>query len=265
MSRRLSAESIEDAAAPTGAVVRTSVARRSAARIAIARLRVARSALAWLVLAGTAASDIAAAQPATAPIYSCTDAGGKKLTSDRPIAECNARDQRMLNADGSVKGVRAPPMTADERSEAEAREREASAERARQQEAVRRDRNLLVRFPNEAAHGKARELALDGVRKSLRASELRLVELSKERKPLNDEAEFYVGKALPLKLKLALDANDASVDAQKSLVQNQQQEIVRIDRLYDLELERLHRLWSGAQPGSFGMIAGAMPASAPRK
>jgi hypothetical protein len=219
------------------------------------------------LVSGLLAASLAWGQAAgPASIYTCTDASGKKLTSDRPIIECNAREQRVLNADGSVKRIVPPTLTADERSEAEARERDAAVERTRQQEAIRRDRNLLARFPNEAAHRKARELALEDVRKSLRQSDARLVALALERKPLADEAEFYVNKPLPLKLKLAIDANDASVDAQKSLVQNQQIESLRIDKLYDNELERLKKLWAGAQPGSLGMIAGAPPAaSAPRK
>ena len=221
------------------------------ARICAVLLAVCAGAAAWGQTAGSA------------PIYTCTDASGKKLTSDRPILECNSREQRVLNADGSVKSVRQPTMTADERAAAEERDRDALAERARQQEAVRRDRNLLARFPNETAHRKARELALDDVRKSLRQSEARLMALANERKPLTNEAEFYVGKQLPLKLKLALDANDASVDAQKSLVQNQQIEILRIDKLYDSELERLRKLWGGAQPGSLGVIPGTPPPAAP--
>ena len=207
----------------------------------------------------------AVAQPAgggSSGIYTCTDANGKKLTSDRPIVECNSREQRVLNNDGSVKQVRPPTMTSDERAEADAREREAAGELARRQEAIRRDRNLLARFPNEAAHRKARAAALDDVNKSLRASESRLVTLAAERKPLTDEAEFYVGKPLPGKIKTQLDANDAAVDAQRSLVQNQRLEAVRIDALYDAELERLRKLWGGAQPGSLGTIA-AKPASAP--
>jgi hypothetical protein len=199
--------------------------------------------------------------PPPPPIYTCTDASGKKLTSDRPIAECNNREQRVLNSDGSVKRVLGPTLTADERSEAEARDREAVAEQARRLEAIRRDRNLLARFPNEAAHRKARVAALDDMNKAVRTSEARLAALAAERKPLTDEAEFYVGKPLPAKLKTALDANDATVDAQRSLVQNQRQEVVRIDALYDAELERLKKLWAGAQPGSMGMVAAS--ASAP--
>lgn len=202
-----------------------------------------------------------AQQVAPAQIFTCTNAAGKKLTSDRPIPECNDREQRVLNADGSVKRIQGPVLTADERSESETREREASADRARKLEAIRRDRNLLARFPNEAAHRKARIAALDDVNNALRISEARLAALARDRKPLTDDAEFYVGKPLPGKLKAQLDANDASVDAQRSLVQNQKLEVIRIDQLYDAELERLKRLWSGAQPGSMGMIAGA--ASAP--
>ena len=63
-----------------------------------------------LLLAGHAM----AADPRSA-IYTCTDSNGKKLTSDRPIAECTTREQRVLNADGSVRNVVGPTLTADER------------------------------------------------------------------------------------------------------------------------------------------------------
>jgi hypothetical protein len=201
----------------------------------------------------------------TAGIYSCTDANGKKLTSDRPIADCSAREQRVLNADGSVKRMLPPTRTADEQSDYEARQHDIAIDLATKQEAVRRDRNLLSRFPDEVAHRKAREEALETVRKGLRQSEQRLAALAVERKPLNDEAEFYVGKPLPFKLKLQIDANDASVDAQKSLMQNQQLEFARIDARYDTELDRLKKLWKGAQPGSLGVIAGAASAPPLRK
>ena len=86
----------------------------------------------------------------------------------------HGRDQRLLNSDGSVKQVLPPTMTADERAAYEARQQDEALARAQQREAVRRDRNLLQRFPNEAAHQKAREAALDDTRKSLKVSEARL-------------------------------------------------------------------------------------------
>jgi hypothetical protein len=197
-----------------------------------------------------------------ASIYSCVDAQGRRLTSDRPIVECATREQRLLNTDGSVRKVVPPTMTADELAEFEAKEHRRAAERAAQQDATRRDRNLLHRFPNGASHQRAREAALDDVAKGVKFSEARLLELQDDRKPLVAETEFYVGKQMPLKLRQQLDANDAATSAQRSLVQNQKDEILRIDKLYDQELLRLKKLWSGAMPGSVDVGAAGLAPSA---
>lgn len=209
---------------------------------------------------------VASAQAQTAgtgvAVYTCLDAHGNRLTSDRPIPECNAREQRVLNHDGSLRRVIPPPMTADERAEREAAERKAALVRAAQADAVRRDRNLINRYPDEATHRNAREKALDTVRAAIKATEGRLKELAAERKPLFDEAEFYKGKPLPTRLRQAIDGNDAAVDAQKNSAQNQAVELERINRLYDAELDRLRRLWAGAQPGSLGPAVPAADAPA---
>jgi len=204
-------------------------------------------------VAALLASCLALAQPAAKPaggIYSCTTADGRRLTSDRPIAECSAREQRVLNADGSLRSVVPPSMSPEERAAYEANERKLSAERAAKADASRRDRNLMMRYRNEAQHQKAREAALDDVNKSMRISEKRILDLAAERKPLLDEAEFYQGKQFPAKLRLQLDANDASTQAQKELIENQKAELVRVNKLYDAELARLRKLWAGAAPGS---------------
>jgi hypothetical protein len=228
-------------------IVKDTVSEGKSSRLAM--LRGAGLFAAALVFAASAWPQAA---PPPRPIFSCTDANGKKLTSDRPIPDCSNRDQRLLNPDGSVQSIVPPTPTADERAESEAREREANAERVAKMDAIRRDRNLVARFSDEAAHNKARSKALDDIRNSVRVSQDRIALLNVERKPLLDEAEFYVGKSLPSKLKLALDANDASLEAQKSLIQNQQAEVIRINALYDVELARLRKLWAGAPAGSLG-------------
>lgn len=210
------------------------------------------------VAAGLVAGGAATAQG----IYTCVDAKGKRLTSDRPIPECAAREQRELNADGSVKRIVPPTLTADERAELEAREREKAAERAALQDAIRKDRNLMIRFPNEAAHTKARNAALDDLQNALAVSEKRLAALAADRKPLMDEAEFYTGRKMPLKLRQLIDANDAAADAQRQLIENQKAEVVRINALYDVELARLKKLWAGAPPGSLGPSTPAPSAGA---
>ena len=215
-----------------------------------------RATVGWMLLAGAVGAGHAA------PIYTCIDANGKKLTSDRPIAACTDREQRVLNSDGSEKTRLPPTPTGDERTEIEARQQREALERANKAEAMRRDRNLLARFPNEAAHKKAREAALEDTRKSLRVSEMRLQLLQKERKPLMDEAEFYVNRTMPAHLKQLIDGNEAATDAQRTLMLNQQAELVRVNATYDAELERLKKLWSGVQPGTLGVLPKAAAPSA---
>ena len=217
-----------------------------------------------LALALAAALPARAAETApSASIYTCIDDRGRRLTSDRPIAECTAKEQRVLNSDGSLRSVLPPTLTADERAEQEARGRRLADERAARADAIRRDRNLMQRFPDEAAHQRSREAAIDTILIAIRGSALRLRNLDAERKPLLDEAEFYIGKPLPFALKAKLDANDAAVAAQRSAMQTQEREQERINRIYDLELERLRKLWAGAPAGSLGPMAGGEGDSKP--
>ena len=224
-------------------------------------LRGRRGAVVLVLWAAGAAS--AGTTPATASIYSCIDGTGKRLTSDRPIPECTAREQRVLNSDGSTKKMLPPTMTADERADAEARERAQNARRMAQMEAVRRDRNLRMRYPNEAAHQKARVAALDDVKRTLQLSQQRLEALAAEKKPLLNEAEFYVGRAMPARLKQQLEGIDAAAEAQRSLMQNQQAETQRINAVFDIELARLRQLWAGAAPGSMGPLPTVAPPLSP--
>jgi len=202
------------------------------------------------------------------PIIQC-ELNGKKITSDRPIPECVSKEQRELNKDGSEKRIIPPTPTADELAAKEEKDREAKLELAAKSDAVRRDRNLMQRFPDEAAHGKAREKVLGELRIAGKIYADRIAELMIERKKLDDEKEFYVNvrvnKPLPTQLKQKIDANDASIEAQRSLAQNNVAETDRINALYDTELARLRKLWGGAQPGSLGPLPGTQQASTPTK
>lgn len=238
-------------------------ARRRIANLSLRRAALPARSVALVLVAGLLGAAAWAQTAPRSPIYTCVDANGKKLTSDRPIPECSNRDQRVLNGDGSPNRIVPPTPTVEERAAAEAKEREDAAERAARKDAVRRDRNLLSRFPDEVTHGKARAKALDDIGSSVRISETRITLLKAERKPLLDEAEFYVGKSLPAKVKSGLDANDAALDAQKQLVQSQQGEIVRINSLFDVELARLKKLWAGSPAGSLGPIAVPPPPPPP--
>lgn len=209
--------------------------------------------LALLAVTGTAAW---AQNAPVGGIYTCVDAQGRKLTSDRPIPECLDREQKLLNPSGTVKQKVGPNLTAAEIAQQEAKEKLQLEEQNRALEERRRDRALLIRYPNKAVHDKERAEALAQIDVVSKAAESRLVELAAQRKKLDDELEFYKkdpSKA-PLYLKRQLEDNKHSVDVQKQFIVEQGNESHRVNERFDQELVRLRQLWS----------ATAGPAAAPK-
>ena len=191
-------------------------------------------------------------------IYTCVDAQGRRLTSDRPILACNDREQRELNHSGTVKRVVGPTLTVKEREADEARQREADLNRQRARDAIRRDEALINRYPNQAAHDEGRKKALAQTQVVVDAAQSRIDDLMQERKGLDDEMEFYrkdPSKA-PAKVRRAVEANAEALGAQQRAIAGQQAERDRINAQFDEQLARLRMLWQ-AHPNAAG------PASAP--
>ena len=132
------------------------------------------------------------------------------------------------------------------------------------QAAVRADRQLLFRFPDEAAHRKAHAADLDVVIRNIRFSTARFSELAAQRKPLDDEAAFHKGKVMPAALQRRIEASDASFDALRDVFRGLQAGVADIETKRGLERERLRLLWAGAAPGSLGLLASDAASAAPR-
>ena len=198
------------------------------------------------------------AQTPEVGIYVCTDARGRKLTSDRPIPECADREQKLLNPSGTVKGKIGPVLTAQQRAELEAREKADQQERARLAEEKRRDRALMVRYPNKDIHDRERREALAQVHLVIATANIRVKELQEQRVVIDRELEFYQkdpSKAPPL-LRRQIDENTQGMAAQQRFVVDKLAEIKRVNDRFDTELARLNQLWL-LQRGA------GMPASAP--
>jgi Domain of unknown function (DUF4124) len=155
-------------------------------------------------------------------IYTCTTPSGRKITSDRPIAECAGQDQKELNPSGTVKRVVKPVMTAEEQRVADQKAKDEAEEKARQEEERRKNRALLSRYPNKAAHDKERMDALAQVDEVIKAAQKRIGELGEQRKKIGEEMEFYKkdpSKAPP-SLRRQLEDNERSVVVQRRLMKS---------------------------------------------
>jgi hypothetical protein len=188
------------------------------------------------------------AQSAAQGIYTCTDAKGRTLTSDRPIPQCADREQRVLNPSGTVRGVVAPALTGPERAALEARQRREAELRAREAEEKRRERALLTRYPNRSMHDKERAEALSQIAVVRQAALHRVTELRRQRKQLDLELEFYAQdpSKVPPSLTRLVDENTHSQTVQQRFIAEQDAEMARVNARFDEELQRLRQLWAQA-------------------
>jgi len=221
--------------------------RFSSRRPTAAALRGPALGIALLVLAGS----VAAQNRNAAGIYSCVDSKGRRLTSDRPIPECLDREQRQLGSSGVLKRVVPPSYTAEERAKIDAQKKNEEIQRARVAEEKRRDRALMVRYPNQAMHDKERADALGQIDEVVGAVNKRVNALVLQRKEIDTELEFYQGdlKKAPSWLQRKLEDNEQQVAVQKRFLADQAQEKQRINGRFDEELAKLRQLWAnGVRP-----------------
>ncbi|PBI85824.1 hypothetical protein BKP43_46040 [Variovorax boronicumulans] len=211
----------------------------------------------WLGLAALSSCATALAQPARTDgpgvgIYTCVDARGRTLTADRPIAECSDREQRELSPSGTVRRKLEPTYTAREQQEREDRAREAAIQAARLIDERRRERALLVRYPNATTHDRERVEALSQIDAVIQAAKKRLVELADDRKKIDEELEFYkqdTSKA-PGAVRRRIEDNTQSVAVQNRFIAEQEEEKKRVNARFDEERGRLKTLWSPQNGGN---------------
>jgi hypothetical protein len=197
-----------------------------------------------MLLALTPVLLLAQAGP-TPEIYTCIDAKGRKITSDRKIPACTDREQTVLNPSGTVKATVGPTLTAQEKNQQEAKEKILLQERNRLEEEKKRDRALLIRYPNEPLHHKERAEALAQIALVKQAATVRAAELHAEYAKLQDELAFYAKdpKRAPTKLRHQFEAAKLALEGQDHFIADKDIETARTNARFDEELQRLRPLW----------------------
>lgn len=199
------------------------------------------------LLGGVLLTLIAPVSPVWAQsIYTCIDAQGRRITADRPIAACNDREQHELNPSGTIKRVIPPSLTAQERARLEAQRQAEALRQAQIEDERRKARLLLQRYPDEASHQKARQEALAQVERVIEAVNGRVAQLNVQRREIEAELEFYQrdpSKA-PAWLKRRQEDNAQQRASQAIYLADQEREKLRIQQLFNEELDVLRGLWA---------------------
>lgn len=185
-------------------------------------------------------------QSTVAGVYTCVDAKGRKLTADRPIPECIDREQQVLNPSGTVKARVGPTLTALEQKALEQKAKKEADEQGRLNDEKRRDRALLVRYPNKKVHDQERAEALTQIAAVVKAASTRMDELARQRVSIDTEMEFYKKDPTkaPAYLRRQWEENTQSHAVQQRFIAEQEAESKRVNARFDDELVRLRQLWT---------------------
>lgn len=204
----------------------------------------------WIAMLSACGSGLLWAQDSPQPggqpsIYTCVDPQGRRITSDRPIAECLGTGQRELSSSGNLKRVVPPVLTATERAREAERLREEAARQARLEEEKRKQRALVARYPDQATHDKARAEAMAQFDALIAAVHKRQSELDKQRQEIATELEFYQkdpNKA-PVWLRKLSEENARQRKSQADYLVEQQRARQQTWVNFEEELVRLRELW----------------------
>jgi hypothetical protein len=175
-------------------------------------------------------------------LYVCTDKAGKRWTGSVPPAECKDSDIRELNPDGTLHSLIPAPLTREQQKRRQ-EEREAQLRKEEEERAQsRRDRALLETYGSIGEIDEARKRALAGRQVLVDRADSRIEQYQRERKHLDDEAEFYKNREMPQALKDAFDANQVLVAQQQRTRADAIAEMKNINERFDAEKKRYGEL-----------------------
>ena len=104
---------------------------------------------------------------------------------------------------------------------------------------------MLARYPDRALHDAARREALAQMEEMQALARKRLQELDREKLQLDQELQFYQQDAsrMPARLRGALQDMEHAQQEQRALLAAQAEEVQRIHKRFDVDLQRLQPLW----------------------
>lgn len=195
-----------------------------------------------------AAAELQAQATIAAPpaIYSCTDADGRVISSDRPIPACSNRPMRELNADGSLRRIIAPPMSKEQQKQHSAQEKQRQEENWARKVQQSRDRNLLLTFEDERSLESMRRRGLADIDNEIRLATQRILSLDKELKIAQEAAANWEQqnprKQLPFAYQQRINDAANAILAEDALIADRHSERDRVNSRFDADATRLREL-----------------------
>jgi hypothetical protein len=192
------------------------------------------------------------AQSAAPMIYSCINAQGRRIISDRPLEECLGRLQNEMGMSGVVKrqnmaGVH--QASAPKEAALPSTPIDPTLDKAVREQ--RKHKALLERYANEAAHIEERRRSQLNLNASIARSHQEISDQVDLSTRLAQEAALLKTQsaALPLKLRQQINENHQTLRLLRMVLADRQQELAQSNQRFDDELVILRALWAQAPTG----------------
>ncbi|NMG75320.1 DUF4124 domain-containing protein [Aromatoleum diolicum] len=148
---------------------------------------------------------------ASARIYCCDDANGRRVCGDVLPAACYESAYREMGPQGTIKRQIAAPLSAEEIARRKADEQRRKDEEVQQVKQRRLDQALLETYGSVEDIDRRRDREIAEIERSLAEAREREAELRTKRKRLEQDAEFYKGRQIPRELSTSLRAIDSEL------------------------------------------------------
>lgn len=185
-------------------------------------------------------------------IFCCHDESGRNLCGDILPSACYGRAYRELGESAASSRLVDAPLTAEQKAQRAADEQRRKEQERLANEQRRRDQALLNTYGSEKDIELMRARAERDLGVSIKAAEDRILDIRKQRKRFEDEAEFYKNRQLPAEIAKGLRDADFEIRAQQSVIESKKKDQEMIRLKYDEDLRRFVELSRRQLPsGSF--------------
>lgn len=191
-----------------------------------------------LLSRGLPAALLLVAGGASANLFCCHDANGKKVCGNSLPGQCYSRAYYELDARGAVVRQVEAPLTPEQRAQRAVEEAKKKEEEKRLAEEQRRNQALVASYTSEKDIDIARGRALVDFDKTSQDIRKRHDEALKNKKKLDNEKEFFQKKPMPESLKTQIRENEEEIRKTLALLDNNTAERNALIAKYEEEKKR---------------------------
>ncbi len=156
------------------------------------------------------------ALPAAAKTYCCADEKGSQACGDQLPQQCYGRAYREVSESGIILRQVEAPLTAEQRALREAHARIKKEEERIALEERRKNQALLDTYASDADIDVMRDRTLTDLEAARKQALGRYQEALQRKQHLDNEAEFYKRKPMPLELFSEIKNNDLELTSQQA-------------------------------------------------